>query len=61
MYHFIYSPMQQHITITKKQLENLKKRYKEAVENNEVSFVFLDKEFLTVYAKYVIEYLENKL
>lgn len=38
--------------------KELKKRYKEAKENSITSFFIEDKEILTSYAKYLIEYCE---
>jgi len=43
--------------------ENFKafrKRYNEAIRDSENSFMFEGNEYLTSYAKYVIEYLEPK-
>lgn len=37
-----------------------KKRYEEAVANKEEQFVYEGGEFLTVYAKYVVQYLETQ-
>jgi hypothetical protein len=42
-------------------LKALKKKYTEAVKDNKETFIFEGNEFLVSYAKYVIEYLENKL
>lgn len=39
-------------------LEELKKLYKEAMEQNQESFMFQNQEVLTDYAKYLIQYLE---
>jgi hypothetical protein len=42
-------------------LDRLKKRYDEAVRDHEYKFTFEGDEFLTDYAKYLIEYLESRL
>lgn len=41
-------------------LKDLKRHYKKAVEDNKESFIFNGDEYLTSYAKYVIEYLESR-
>lgn len=41
-------------------LERLKAAYKKAVENGKESFFFDGQEYLTTYAKYVIEYFKTK-
>jgi hypothetical protein len=38
----------------------LKRRYAEAVKNNEESFILDGKEYLTSYAKYLLQYLEYR-
>ncbi len=38
-----------------------KKAYKIALKEDKETFIFEGKEFLTNYAKYVIEYLETQL
>lgn len=48
------------ITVSKKSFEQLKELYKKATGDNKNSFLFQEKEFLTSYAKYLIEYLEPK-
>ena len=40
------------------ELQELKKLYKDALDQKKESFIFQDKEILTNYAKYLIEYLE---
>lgn len=40
--------------------KRFKKRYDEACEYHEESFMFEDNEYLTDYAKYVIQYLQPK-
>lgn len=42
-------------------LERFKAAYKEAVENDQIAFTFDGNEFVTGYAKYLIEYLEGVL
>lgn len=41
-------------------LKRFKARYKRAVQNSEDVFVFDKHEFLTAYAKYLIEWLEGQ-
>lgn len=48
------------IDFNPKKLKQLKVRYNMALENKEESFRFERAEILTDYAKYLIEYLENK-
>lgn len=42
-------------------LERFKRTFKQAEANAADSFMFDGKEFVTLYAKYLIEYLETKL
>ena len=44
-----------------KELQGLKKVYKKATKENKDRFEFQNKELLTVYAKYLIEYLETQI
>jgi hypothetical protein len=46
--------------ISKDSFKTLKKEYNKAVESKLNSFIFQDKEIVTGYAKYLIEYLENE-
>lgn len=48
------------ISFDRESYKNFKKEYNSAVENNQEMFVFEDYEYLTSYAKYVIEYLKTK-
>lgn len=48
-------------TVTIKDLPALKKAYKKAVEKNKDYFVYRDSEFITSYAKYLIEFLEMEI
>lgn len=48
------------ISFDKRKFKLFKKAYAHARELKRGSFVFDDNEFLTDYAKYVIEYLEPK-
>lgn len=48
------------LKITEKSLKDLKNQYQTSLDNNEESFIFQEKEILTAYAKYMIEYLEPK-
>ena len=41
-------------------LQDFKKAYENALQSNKQSFFFEEKEFILDYAKYCIEYLENK-
>ena len=38
-------------------IKQLKKRYEEAIKNNEEQFIFDNQIVLTAYAKYLIEFL----
>ncbi|HXS14447.1 MAG TPA: hypothetical protein VN734_17240 [Acidobacteriaceae bacterium] len=50
---------------TRPLLEKFKERYRQAVLNSEIQFVFeingVKYDFVTAYAKYLIEYLESNL
>lgn len=48
------------ISFNQESFKNFKKEYNLAVENNQEMFVFDGNDFLTSYAKYVIEYLKTK-
>jgi hypothetical protein len=48
------------LTWTKDKLKRFKKVYSKAVAENEESFFFEGNEFVTGYAKYLIEYLSPK-
>ena len=50
----------QNLHISESSLKTLKEAYKKAVEDNAASFIFQEKELVTGYAKYLIEYLENE-
>ena len=41
-------------------IDEFKKAYEKAKENNNDVFLYKNAEFYTGYAKYLIEYLENK-
>lgn len=41
-------------------LTEFKKAYNTAIENNQTQFSFKNHEYVTSYAKYVIEYLEDQ-
>ena len=45
------------ISFDRESYKNFKTDYNSAVENNKEMFVFEGNEFLTSYAKYVVEYL----
>lgn len=49
------------VEFDKSKLKRLSERYKQAVMNKEDSFIFEDNQYLTDYAKYLIEFLEDKL
>jgi|TARA_Y100000310_G_scaffold51147_1_gene47185 hypothetical protein len=51
--------MSNKVTYTKESTALLKKRYNEAVENNEKVFIFEGNEYLVDYAKHMIKYLEG--
>lgn len=48
------------ISLTPEQFEELKVAYDKAVEDDKESFTFLNREWHTNYAKYVIEFLSQK-
>ena len=48
------------ITITKSDLIDLKTHYQQAIDDSQEQFTWQDNELLTSYAKYLIEYLNNK-
>lgn len=47
------------LRISREDIKELKKKYNEAVKNEETVFEFQGQQLLTTYAKYLIEYLEN--
>ena len=51
----------QRITFTRETLDRFKEEYNAAVEDDCDIFVFEEKEWVTNFAKYLIEYLEDKL
>ena len=54
--------MQKHkgwLEFSKRDIKRFKRKYKKAMEAKEEAFVFNGKDFLTGYAKYVIEYLDS--
>lgn len=52
---------QKYISWDKLMAKRLKKRYQQAVENGEKDFTFEGNEFVTNFAKYLLEYLESRL
>ena len=46
--------------LTPEQWKHFKRKYKEAKENNQKSFMFMDNEILVAYAKYLLEWQEGK-
>lgn len=48
------------VTFDEEKLRRLKKAYDEAVKNQKDSFFFDGQEYLTSYAKYLIEFLTTK-
>lgn len=48
------------ITITRVEFITLKRLYTKAVKAGEKQFVFMGRDILTAYAKYLIQYLEGK-
>lgn len=48
------------INFDRQKLRELKTRYNKAVKANKESFIYKGDEYLTSYAKYVIEYLESQ-
>jgi hypothetical protein len=49
------------ITFDYETFKSLKQEYKKAVQNNKEIFTFQGNTLLTVYAKYIIEYLNSKM
>jgi hypothetical protein len=49
------------IEFSRADFQKFKKAYNEAVANGKDQFTFMGNEFVTGYAKYLIEYLEPKL
>jgi hypothetical protein len=49
------------VTFDKPKLERLKKVYENARSDGAETFVFEGKEYLTDYAKFLIEYIEHKI
>ena len=49
--------MSEQIEFTPEKAKRLKKAYEAAVKENKNSFIFEGNEFVTGYAKYVLEYL----
>lgn len=52
---------QKMVSFDKEQLKELKKQYKLAVTEDKKQFTMDGLDYLTAYAKYLIEYLETKL
>lgn len=52
--------MDKQIEFTPELLEKLKEAYGLAIKNGKPLFIFNGSEWVTDYAKYVIEYLNNK-
>lgn len=50
-----------YLIIDAQQLNEMKKLYAEAVKNGDGTFKFQDGELLTEYAKYMIQFLEEKI
>ncbi len=48
-----------YMELTPQKVDRLEKRYAQAVENNEEQFTFDGHEFLTEYAKYLLQYLKG--
>lgn len=51
--------MTEYINFTPDQYRAFKKRYNKAVKAKENSFMFEGREFVTAFAKYLLEYLET--
>ena len=49
-----------YLNINSKELEILKSSYQKALEEEKGMFIFQDKEIVTNYAKYLIEYLNTQ-
>lgn len=50
-----------YLELTKNDYLELKRLYQKASEDDQISFQFKEKEILTGYAKYMIEYLESRM
>lgn len=48
------------INFTYNKYERFEKAYKQAIEDNKTDFFFEGHQFLTSYAKYLLEHLNNK-
>ena len=48
------------ISFDQQKLKEFKRLYNKAVKEGKDSFIFIGDEYLTTYAKYVIEYLTNQ-
>jgi len=48
------------ITVNENDLKILKRKFKEACENNKEQFTFLGRDILKTYAKYLIQYLDSR-
>lgn len=48
------------ISIDRKGYYKLKKMYEKSVQAGDTSFMFMDIEILTAYAKYLLQYLQPK-
>lgn len=54
-------PATKEVQFDKDKLKRFKRAYNKAVKERKDSFIFDDNEYLTLYAKYLIEYLTDKL
>ena len=52
--------MTKQVEFNAESFKKFRARYNEAIEKKEIQFTFEGNEYLTSYAKYVIEYLEPK-
>jgi hypothetical protein len=52
--------MQESIDINQEELQELKQKYEQAADEGRAQFVFKSKILLTSYAKYLIQYLDDK-
>jgi len=54
-------PMMASMEFDRVKAKQLRKKYEEALRNDDTSFWFEDQELLTAYAAYLLEYLDTRL
>ena len=48
------------VSVSSEQIRTLRRKYNKAVKHNDKSFMFMGREVLTAYAKYLLQYLDMK-